>query len=709
MLHRLIFPAIAVLALSALAAEDGLLLHYSFDEGSGKAAQDSSANALHGTVNAQWVNSPSGKALFLDGTPTRILNVQLPEDKRFSKDSWTLMAWLKPTQFTINDKQNQRRLFAFGTYPGAYLVVDLHSTGAFSCYFCYKTAEGKTVSTGASSGIKLEQDNWAHIALVVDRAAGNISCFVNGYCGGPSPIRKGFDGDYVLGGGLTLGSSWHNYWGAMDEVWIYRRAVSEEEVTKEFHSRKDTFGVKESEQAIAARKRDALMRAFDAVKNAWGSGDHATVRRSCAAVVAAPEMPPHFRSYAHLRIAQSFATEKNAMAARGEYVKISSTTDYPATHRHEAAECVKEIDRVAKGLSARDPLATRTKVPRITTFAAEVYVAPGGSDANDGTRASPLATLQGARDAVRAIRAEGVDGPTGVRILPGEYAVTQTLELSAEDSGTEQAPIVYRAEEKGKAVFYGGKRLSGFTPVADPAIRDRIPEVARDKVMQCYLRAAGITDYGELKVRGFGQPPSPPTLELFFDGRPLTLARWPNEGFVGIKSLIESGSKKDGRPSVFEYVSDRHARWTQASDAWLFGYFRFLWADATIKIGSIDTDAHTITTAEAYHYGQGMETRQGIAYYAFNLLEEIDAPGEWYLDRESGILYVYPPSDPNEATVEIGMLSEPMVVAENVSDVRFEGLAFDLGRYNCMLIKDSTRCLVAGCTVSRMAGNGITI
>ena len=86
----------------------------------------------------------------------------------------------------------------------------------------------------------------------------------------------------------------------------------------------------------------------------------------------------------------------------------------------------------------------------------------------------------------------------------------------------------------------------------------------------------------------------------------------------------------------------------------------------------------TITTAEPYDYGnRGMSTQQGIIYYAFNLLEEIDQPGEWYLDRNKGVLYIYPPSDPSKATVEIGMLSEPMISAKGVSDVRFEGLAFD--------------------------------
>jgi len=73
------------------------------------------------------------------------------------------------------------------------------------------------------------------------------------------------------------------------------------------------------------------------------------------------------------------------------------------------------------------------------------------------------------------------------------------------------------------------------------------------------------------------------------------------------------------------------------------------------------------------------------------------------------MLYFWPPSDPSAATVEIGLLDEPMVTLTDVTHVRFEGLVFDLSRYNCMIVTDGEQCLIAGCTVKRFAGNGITI
>jgi hypothetical protein len=711
MVRRLGILSTALLLVCHLAAgaAEGPLIHWSFDEGSGATTKDLSGNGVDGALTAAWTESPSGKALLFDGTPQRLLTAMVPEALRFGTGSWTFTGWLQPIQFAIEDRQNQRRIFAFGQYPDAYLVIDLMDGGILSCYFCYKDATGQIVSAGTSATLALRTGEWAQVALACDREAGQIGLYINGIAQGPTDLPLGFAGDFSLSGELTLGNAWHNYWGAMDEVRIYRRALSRAEVRQEFVARKDTFKVTESPEAAAMEVREQLSETIRAANQAWAARDFAAVRSAYGKVIAAATAPAHMRSYAHLRSAQSYVAEGNAAGAAAEYEKIGATAAYPAVHRFEADECRRELARLSQGLPARDPSVSRTVIPAIPVFAAEVYVAPAGDDAQDGSAQHPFATLARARDAVRALKARGVAGPIGVRIRAGEYTVTETLALTAEDSGTEAAPIVYRAEELGKAVFYGGARLTGFVPVTAPAVLERLPAESRGKVVQCDLKALGITEYGELRVRGFSQPPSPPTLELYVDGRPQTVARWPNEGFVRAKALVEPGSKAAGKPSVLEYDADRHARWSQAEDLWLFGYFRYLWADAAIKVAAIDTAAHTLTMAEAYQYGGGMDAGQGIIYYAFNLLEEIDQPGEWYLDRTAGILYLYPPAGFAAAAVEIGMLPTPMVTLTGVAHVRFEGLVFDLGRDNGLVISDSEHCLVAGCTVKRLAGNGIMV
>ena len=472
-------------------------------------------------------------------------------------------------------------------------------------------------------------------------------------------------------------------------------------------------GVHQTQSQPAQRK--ALDDLLAATASSWSARDFKAVRVSCLKVLAMPDAPPEFQSYASLRIAQSYLAEENIAAARAEYENIATNAAYPEVHRDEAVECVKEMDRVAEGVPARDATASRTKVRPVTRFAAEYFVAPEGNDANPGTRGAPFVTLEKSRDAIRALKSKGpLPGPVCVSLMPGIYPVKRTLRLTAADSGTEVAPIVYRAGKKGSAVLYGGKRLGGFSLVSDPAVLGRIPSDARGKVFQCDLKKAGITDYSPLTERGYGVTPPAATLEVFFNGTPMTLARWPNTGFVNGGELVEPGSKAAGKASVFNYLGDRPARWANDEGGWLFGYFRYGWADRTLKIRSIDTVRREIACGPYDLNGESMEPvnyfNQGrIRYFAFNLLEELDRPGEWYLDRKKGILYFYPPADPAKAEVEIGMLSVPMLTLTQVSHLRLEGLVFDLSRGNCMSLEDCEDCLVAGCTVKRFAGTGISI
>ncbi len=437
------------------------------------------------------------------------------------------------------------------------------------------------------------------------------------------------------------------------------------------------------------------------------AGQHEAARKVYAGLLVLTEAPPVYRSLAQLAIAASYVREKNYAAARQEYARLGALSDAPPHHRAEAEECLREIERVEKGLPGRDPAASRIALPDPPKPAAEVFVAPHGSDQNPGSRERPFATLERARDAVRAMRRDGTLPPGGVAVVVrgGRYRRTQTFHLAADDSGAAQSPIVYRAAPGETPVFSGGATIAGFQPVRDAAILARLPEASRGKVVQLDLKSQGVTDLGELRPRGFGRSETP-MLELFFDGRPMPVARWPNEGFLRVGKVIDAGGKP-GTAAVFEYQGDRPKRWTQAREAWLFGYWHYLWADGTLALASIDQEARQIKTAQPYTYGDGILS--GMPYYVFNLLEEIDAPGEWHLDRASGVLYFDPPSDPAKATIEVSMLSRPMVQLEGVSHVTLQGLTFELGRGDGIDVRGGQRCLIAGCTVRRLGGDAVSI
>ncbi|MEW6359003.1 MAG: LamG-like jellyroll fold domain-containing protein [Planctomycetota bacterium] len=442
------------------------------------------------------------------------------------------------------------------------------------------------------------------------------------------------------------------------------------------------------------------------------AGDYGAARGAYEKIAIAKEAPAEFRSYAMLCAASTYILQKDYPAAINAFSKVQTVKDAPKHHVWEAEDRIAELKRMQQGLPARDPAAMRVKVPALPKPAVVFHVAPHGSDENPGTEAQPFVTLARARDAVREKKKSGPlpAGGATVFVRGGLHKVEKTFELTEADSGTEQAPVVYRAYASEKPVFFGGVRLRNFEPVADKPILDRLPEDARGKVWQTDLKAQGVTDLGEIKQRGYGfaRYPCNPWIDLYFDGKPMQLARWPNEGFVKI-GKVHVGEyvhrQHNKNPGAFEYEGDRPTRWTQAKDVWMFGLWGHLWAGLYLKVASIEPAKHLITTVQPSPAG----FRQGYPYYCLNLLEEVDQPGEWYMDRDAGVLYLYPPRDPNKAIIELPVFTGPFAKMENVSHVTIRGLMFDLARADGAAIIGGKQNLIAGCTFRRLGGNGVVI
>ncbi len=387
------------------------------------------------------------------------------------------------------------------------------------------------------------------------------------------------------------------------------------------------------------------------------------------------------------------------------------------------------------------------------TQGAELHVSPTGSDAHPGTAQQPFATLEAARDAVRKLKAGGGLPPGGVTIWlhGGDYSRTNTLELTAVDSGTPEAPVIWCARPGDNPRLLGGVRLpaSGlgiaasqargptesrpsangarpaageWKPVSDPTVRARLDEAARGRVRQCDLRALGISDLGEMHSRGFGRPTTAAHCELFFDGRPMTLARWPNEGaFAEIAGFPEAGAESDGHggkigrlENGFAYAGDRPRRWRDTSDLWVHGYWAWDWANSYERVASLDLAQRLVKTAPPHGlYG----FRKGQRFYFLNVLEELDQPGEWFLDRQAGVLYVWPPGEEagqgatgtRPAEVLLSLLAGPLLKLTDVSHVTFRGLTLEATRGNAIEIHGGASNRVAGCVIRNIGNWGVVV
>jgi hypothetical protein len=352
-----------------------------------------------------------------------------------------------------------------------------------------------------------------------------------------------------------------------------------------------------------------------------------------------------------------------------------------------------------------------------------LYISTQGNDAwsgklaspNEGRTDGPFATLGAARQTIRQMKATGL--PTGgvtVWIHPGDYYLEQGFELTAEDTGTAESPIVYRAAGTQATRLIGGREISNWRKVEDPAILDRLDPAAKSNVVQADLKALGIANFGRLSSRGFGRAVTPAGLELFFAGKPMTLARWPNGDFtkiVGYPDGVgdEHGGKLGKLTGGFNYKGDRPSRWHDTSDIWIHGYWAYDWANSYEHIASIDLDKRLIKTSPPYgHYGF-RAGGDGGRFFFLNVLEELDEPGEWYLDRTSGILYFWPPQPINQDRAMVSIVENPVIHINGASYVTVQGLTVACARGTGVRIAGGDKNRVVDCTLGNLGNYGIVI
>lgn len=355
---------------------------------------------------------------------------------------------------------------------------------------------------------------------------------------------------------------------------------------------------------------------------------------------------------------------------------------------------------------------------------ANFYVSTAGNDAWSGTLAEPnpagtdgpFATLERAQEAVRSFKSTSSipEGGLHVLIRGGVYPRSASFRLDSLDSGTETEPIVWAAYQGEEVRLSGGQPISGFDSVSDPDAQARLHPDAVSNVQVTDLRAQGITDFGEITPRGG------PGLELFFNDERMQLSRWPNEGFVQIAdvpqtgTLVYPGDPPHVREGVivgrqygrFVYSEDAPSRWTKTDQVILHGYWSWDWFDEFVMIDRIDAAKKEIWPVEGMsRYGYTKHQR----FYAMNILEELDQPGEWYLDREDGLLYFWPPSPIEEGRAYISLLDTPMLVMDSTLNVWMHGFTFEHSRGNAIEINGGRFANIDGCTIRNIGGTGVTI
>ena len=325
-----------------------------------------------------------------------------------------------------------------------------------------------------------------------------------------------------------------------------------------------------------------------------------------------------------------------------------------------------------------------------------VYVSPRGSDSGDGSLKNPFLTIQKARDHIRSKKISGEQGPYSILLRKGDYYFDQTVILDQQDKGVYISPL---KEEKVR--FTGGISINPVEahPVAGSQKGEMFPLNVRNHILMVDLKKLGITDYGSLTQFGFGHPLSATSMELFINGKASHLSRWPNESIVPIVKVLDKGSAaaegdRDSRGGKFTYSGNHPSFWKNQADIWIFGYFRYGWADDAIQLANIDTIEKNLTTVQPHLYGFSSGQKWN-GWYAYNIPEEIDEQGEYYIDRKEGILYFYNPGKIDR--LEVSVLKKPFIVINETSGITIKGISFESARGAGVEIISSDSCILKDC------------
>ncbi len=288
-----------------------------------------------------------------------------------------------------------------------------------------------------------------------------------------------------------------------------------------------------------------------------------------------------------------------------------------------------------------------------------VYMATNGKTSGDAFPKAPVNNFEAAKEEARKrVSVYGKEYPVYIFVKGGEYRFSDSVTFDKTTFGDEEIEGVSVIGYDGQPVFTGATSINPemLTPITDAATLARLPKESRGKVAYMDLTKEGITGLSKNDV-------SFPY--IYVNDVQQIQSRWPNNEFALVKSVPVYGE--------FCYEEVNPDRWTLANDIRINGFFDADYFYGTSKVLGIDADADRIKTA-----GPSFSIyRAGSRWYARNLLEEIDMPGEWFVDRETNILYFYPPYTLKNSKFEICTFhNKPMIQIPQTNNISFENIKF---------------------------------
>ncbi len=285
-----------------------------------------------------------------------------------------------------------------------------------------------------------------------------------------------------------------------------------------------------------------------------------------------------------------------------------------------------------------------------------------------------------------------INNKDSVLVIPeGKYIIQKSLLLSGANN------LVIRGEKPNGVTITSGMDV----PI---------------KNLTCLDEAVGLYEMTipELKMplwpdsfRGYAGWP-----EVYIAGKPLSLARYPNEGFIQADSITVAGRKpnnKEGKqlPPKF-FSTELLDNYNEEFPLFLNGYWSFKWYDEIIRVDSIHQKTGEITLAAPHNYGMGAPS--GGLFYALNQPEYVDVPNEYYYNPETGtIRFIHSFTNENVESIQIAYQDFTLLNIQACNQIKIENINFCYNNNLAVSISDSKSVEIESCEMKGLGRSAVKI
>ena len=357
-------------------------------------------------------------------------------------------------------------------------------------------------------------------------------------------------------------------------------------------------------------------------------------------------------------------------------------------------------------------VATNNGVADSNDITKGIYVSPVGNDSNLGTKNSPYLSFEKALEQVK--KYAGKEKVT-VWFSSGEYYLNKTIEIGSDYSGTLKYPVLFSALPGEKVVIKGAQRLEKLDWTA-----------YKNGIYQAKVPSGLSID------------------QLFINDERQIRARFPNYDYEnplrdgkGYHQVTGGTNKRYDKWFSFNPKTFSDKTWAHPETGIVHGFQSHNWGNMQYKIKSVNKEKNRIYLNEGgwqlqRTHGIGGKGKKASYYFVENIFEELDVPGEWFLDKKSSTLYYYPFKEVklSEAKIEVPVIEDIIQLKGTkdspVKNIQFKGFSFTQSTYTFMesyepvargdwaihrggaiFMEGTENCLIEDCNFEYVGGNGV--